>query len=106
MGGTFLKTGCCIFRATGFRYFRLNGLPTLWFSRRRPQISVCHVLEHSFCFTLDALDPWRLVAYVAGFYKLLGSANDILGWIGLGPWGSVGVHILTPVLKESWGLRV
>ena len=84
----------------------MNGLPTLGFSRRRPQISALHVFEHSFCFTLDVLDPWRLVASVAGFYKLLGSANDILGWIGSGPWGSVGVPILTPVLQESWGLRV
>ena len=66
----FQKIGCCIFRATVFGYFRLNGLPTLWFRRRFPQISVFHVLELSFCFTLDALDPWRLVASVAGFYKL------------------------------------
>ena len=64
------ETGCCIFRATVFRYFRLNGLQTLWFSRRRPQISVLHVLEDSFHFTLDVLDPWCLVASVGGFYKL------------------------------------
>ena len=26
----------------------------------------------------------------------MGSANNILGWIGSGPWGSVGPHILAP----------
>ena len=89
-----------------FGYFRLNGLPTLGFSRRRPQILALRVVEPSFCFTLDVLDPWRLLAPVGGFYKLRGSANNILGWIGSGPWGSVGPHILAPVWKGSWGLPV
>ena len=46
------------------------------------------------CFTLDVLDPWRLLAPVGSFYNFMGSANNILGWIGSGPWGSVGPHIL------------
>ena len=74
-------------------HFRLNGLSTLGFSRRRPQMLALHVFEDSFWFTLDVLDPWRLLAPVGSFYKLHGSANNILGWIDSGPWGLVGPHI-------------
>ena len=58
------------------------------------------------CFTLDVLDPWRLLAPVGSLYNFMGLANNILGWIGSGSWGSVGLHILAPVLKGSWGLPV
>ena len=50
--------------ASRFGHSRLNGLPTLGFSRRRPQILALRVVEPSFCFTLDVLDPWRLLAPV------------------------------------------
>ena len=89
-----------------FGHFRLNGLPTLGFSRRRPQMLALRVLEHSCCFTLDVVDPWHLLAPVGSFYKIHGSANNILGWIGSGSFGPVSLHSLAPVVEGSWGLPV